>query len=255
MRRLLMILGLMATLAVPARAETTLVLAADPWCPHTCEPDSPQPGYMIELARKAFALRGVRVVYKSMPWSRAMADVRAGRIDGAVGALAGEADGLILHRHALGKQVNAFATRPDESWSFAGLDSLRGRVVGITQDYSYSPEIDSWLAGGHTQVQPLAGENALGRNLRKLAARRVDVVVEDEAVLRHTQRHSNGGVQVRIAGRMAGGDLFVAFTPKPERRGADYAEMLDQGLKDLRTSGEFQRVLAEYGLPDWNGQR
>jgi polar amino acid transport system substrate-binding protein len=233
-----------------AAQEKSVAIAADPWCPHTCSAKDVRPGYMIEVARQAFTDRGWRVTYKTAAWSRVMHDVKAGKIDGAVGALRGESAGMTLHAEPLGRQSNVFVVRADDPWTLQGLVSVKGRVVGSIKDYSYSEEIDDWLAGGHTQVQALGGENALGRNLQKLLSGRVDVVVEDEAVLLHTIKAGGLADKVRVAGRMPGGDLFIAFT-SAEHRGARMAEVLDQGIRDMRSSGQLRRILDGYGLKDW----
>ena len=230
--------------------EKTAVIAADPWCPHTCGATEARPGYMVEVARQALTSRGWTVTYKNAPWARVMRDVKAGNADGAVGALRGEAGGMVLHAEPLGRQSNVFVVRAADPWSLQGLDSLRGRKVASVKDYSYSEAIDSWLAGGHTEVQALGGENALDRNLKKLLSGRVDVVVEDEAVLLHTLRSGKLGDKLRIAGRLPGGDLYIAFTPVGGR-GGRLAESLDQGIRELRASGELGRILGGYGLKDW----
>lgn len=240
---------LLALACGSAQAETIITLAADPWCPHTCAALGGKPGTMVEIATRAFAARGITVRYKTMAWARAMVEVRAGKIDGAVGALAGEAGDLVLHAEPLGRQTNAFIARANDAWRFAGLASLEGKRIGTIQDYSYAPDIDAWLAKHAGIVHPLGGENALVRNLRKLTGGRLDVVVEDESVLAHHLKQLRPAPEIQVAGRIAGGNLFIAL-----RQGGDsarYADILDQGIRDLRASGELQRIMAAYGGKDW----
>jgi polar amino acid transport system substrate-binding protein len=234
-----------------ARAEpAVIVLAADPWCPHTCEADAPRPGYMIEIARRAFALSGLTVEYRITAWARAISDTREGRIDGVVGALASEVADLDLPQEALGHQSNLLVVRADDRWTLAGLDSLNGRTIGTVQNYGYSPQLDVWLAGHPDRVRALGGENALERNLRKLVSGRIDTVVEDEAVLALRLRNWAEAARVRVAGRVDGGDLYIAFSRR-QGRGIDLARMLDQGVRTLRASGELNAILAAYGVRDW----
>lgn len=228
----------------------TIVLAADPWCPHTCDDDAAQPGYMIEIARRAFALKGVQVTYRNAAWARVMTDVREGRLDGAVGALATEAADLALHQEPLGHQANAMAVRATDPWTFTDLNSLNGRRIGTIQDYSYSPDIDAWLTAHQSRVQALGGQNALERNLKKLTAGRIDTLIDDEAVLHYRLKSWPDAAKLRLAGRIDGGDLFIAFS-KIGNRGAELAALLDQGVRELRASGEFEKILATYGLKDW----
>lgn len=246
MLKALVLAAAVAALVRPALADTVR-LEADPWCPHTCAA-GPHPGYMVDIAREALALAGHRVEYRTVPWTRAKQDVRDGKADGAVGFLLAEAEGYGVHKVPLGRQGNAVVVRADDPFVFSGLESLRGRIIGSIQEYSYSTAIDGWLATHRAQVHALGGEDALERNLKKLLAGRVDVVVEDEAVLRGKL---GGGVdRVRIAGHMAGGDLFIAFTPA-SARGEAFANALDAGIVQLRASGRLAQILAAYGLTDW----
>ncbi|MBI5162357.1 MAG: transporter substrate-binding domain-containing protein [Magnetospirillum sp.] len=241
-----------AILLAPAvAAADTVVLLADPWCPHTCAAGSGPAGYMVDIAREALATPGHTVIYKNTAWARAMKEVKSGKADGAVGSLReeGRAAQLVVPAEPLGRQVNAFVVRADDPWVLNGLGSLKGRVVATILDYSYSPDIDGWLAARHTTVEPLGGENALERNLKKLLQRRSDVVVDDLAVLQ--RKMTSGAVAgVRVAGTLPGGDLFVALTPVGGR-GERLGKALDQGVATLRASGRLKQILAAYDVKDW----
>jgi polar amino acid transport system substrate-binding protein len=239
--------GLLAVPAVQA-AEPPVVLVADPWCPHTCDPDDGSDGYMVDIAREAFAMAGIPVVYKTLGWARAMRDVRQGRADGAVGALADEAPDLITHVVALGWQANVLIIRDDDPWVFTGLASLVGRQVGSVSSYSYSAEIDAWLAANPATVQAISGSNAAGRNLKKLLARRIDIMLDDEAVVGDAISRQGQPPAVRIAGNLPGGTLHIAFAPQ---RGRTLAAILDRNIKVLRANGRLAAILAHYGLSDW----
>jgi polar amino acid transport system substrate-binding protein len=46
-----MILWLSLLTPTGAKAADTVILTADHWCPHTCDPESGRSGYMIDIAR------------------------------------------------------------------------------------------------------------------------------------------------------------------------------------------------------------
>lgn len=227
----------------------TIVLASDPWCPHTCPADSSRPGYMVEVAYRAFALSGITVIYRTTSWNRAMSDVREGRIDGIIGTLASRAVELDLPQEGFGRNSYAFAVRDDDPWVLAGLDSLEDRTLGTVQGYSYSPALDPWMAMHRDQIQALGGENALDRNLRKLVAGRIDTVIEDEAVLTYRLKTWPDAKRIRLAGRIASGAFYIAFSRRGGR-GTDLARTFDSGVRALRASGELDRILARYGVRD-----
>lgn len=241
---------ILGVLPFQAMADSSaIVLASDPWCPHTCPEDSSQPGYMVEVARRAFALSGITVIYRVTSWNRAMSDVREGRIDGIIGTLASRAFELDLPQEGFGRNFYAFAVREDDPWTLAGLDSLGDRTLGVVQGYSYSPALDPWMARHRDQIQALGGENVLDRNLRKLVAGRIDTVIEDEAVLTYRLKTWPEAKRIRLAGRIESGALYLAFSRRGGR-GADLARAFDSGVRALRASGELGRILARYGVRD-----
>ncbi|MGE4281018.1 MAG: substrate-binding periplasmic protein [Magnetospirillum sp.] len=242
------VLGLGAT--APAQAADSVILAADYWCPHTCDPATGRSGYMIDVASEAFALSGIKTIYQVRPWATSMADIRAGLIDGVVGVLTSEAPDLPHNHKALGRQSNAFVVQADDNFILRGLDSLAGKRIATVRDYSYSPEIDSWLAGHAAQIQSQPGNRAAESNLEHLLNDEVQVVVDDEAVLRNAIIHSGLSGKVRSAGRLPGGTLHIAFSAT-RSNGKELAAALDSGIEKLRESGRLAEILAGYGLADW----
>jgi len=246
------LLAALILVVLPFRAvadSPSIVLASDPWCPHTCPADSARPGYMVEVAREAFALSGITVIYRTISWSRAMSDVLEGRIDGVLATSASRAVELDLPQEGFGRNYYAFAVRNDDPWTLAGLDSLEDRTLGIVQGYSYTPALDPWMAQHRDQIQALGGENALDRNLRKLVAGRIDTVIEDEAVLTYRLKNWPDAKRIRLAGRIESGALYIAFSRRGGR-GRDLAHRFDSGVRALRASGELDRILARYGIRD-----
>lgn len=242
-------LSLIAVLPAPAAAQTIL-LESDIWCPHSCAPDSDKPGYMIEIAQAIFAAHGQKVEYRVAPWPRAVANAVKGETDGAVGATREDSGGLLLPAQPQGVTGNAVLVRHDAPWPWTGLTALAGKRVGITKDYSYGAEIDSWLAAHPAQVESVGGETPTENNLRKLTAGRVDVVIEDIAVARYTLAQMKMDGAVRILHQDKAAPIFIAFTPA-NAKGGRYANTLAEGMGELRQSGRLNTILARYGLADW----
>lgn len=239
----------LALLSAPVSAQTVL-LESDIWCPHTCAADTAMPGYMIEVAQAIFEPYGLKVRYRVAPWPRAVANATKGETDGAVGATKDDAGSLLLPAQPQGMTGNAFLVRQESTWRWTGLASLAGKRVGVTKDYSYGPEMDAWLAANPTQVEAVGGENPTENNLRKLAAGRLDVVVEDAAVARYNLSQMKMDGAIRIGHQDKALPIYVAFTPS-DPKGAKYARLLADGMDELRKSGRLGAILAKYGLTDW----
>jgi polar amino acid transport system substrate-binding protein len=245
-----MILWLSLLTPTGAKAADTVILTADHWCPHTCDPESGRSGYMIDIAREAFALAGLKTQYQIRPWASGLSEIRAGLADGIVGTLPGEAPDLPRNQRALGQQSNAFAVRADDPFTFIDMTSLVGRRIGTVKDYSYSTDIDGWLAQHPQQVLAQAGNRAAETNLGRLLDRQVDLVLDDEAVLRDAIIRTGRTGKVRTAGRLAGGSLHISFS-LARHRANSLADTLDNGIVALRRDGRLAAILAGYGLADW----
>lgn len=255
MRQLLLHAVVLFALAVAplASAADDLVLVADEWCPYNCAPDSDRPGYMVEIAREAFAAQGITVRYEVVNWARAVIEARDGRYDGIIGAFHGDAPDFVFPSESLGVSGNAFFIRRDDDWRYAGPDSLRQRRVGIIRGYDYGG-----LTGPlqtYAILDIVGGDHALEINIRKLLLGRIDTFVEDVSVARYQMEQ----MQIQTAIRMLPGslryvDVFIAFSPA-KSASADRARHLSDMIGRMRADGRLQRIMAVYGLEDWEAVR
>lgn len=258
MRRVSLVVLAALAVAAPclaARAEV-IRLRADAWCPYNCDPGSDRPGYMIEIARAAFAAAGHTVDYRTLNWGRTIAEARAGRVDGVVGAGRTDVPDFVLPGLPLGRFVAGFAVRRGTTFAYEGPKSFEGRVLGAIVGYTYDPEIDAYLQAhlhDRARVEFTAGEGALRQNLLKLVNGRLDLVVEDVNVIRMTLRDAGLEDAVVVAGnlpREERDNLYIAFSPASPRA-ADHAALLTRGVAAMRADGRLAAILARYGLKDW----
>lgn len=243
-------LALGAEAQAPARM---LQIRADLWCPYNCDPASDRPGFMIEIARRSLAPHGVGVEYRTMPWARALLEVRAGGIDGVVGANVEDARGLVMPPRPYGRSEDVLVVRRGERFVFDGPAAFGDRRVAIVLDYAYSDTINEWLEVNRSdprRVQPASGDDALPVNLRKLMASRVDVVIEDENVAHRAIGAMGLSDRVEIVMTGESQDLFIALGRHlPDAQ--VIAGWLADGIDALRDSGELDTILSRYGMRDW----
>lgn len=241
-------------LSLAAHADT-VTLAADEWCPYNCEPGSQRPGYMVEIARIALAKAGHTLTYAVMPWSRALAESQAGRIDGVLGASRDEYESGVYPKASLGNNKVVLAMLPEKakSFSYTGVESLKTLRIGGVQNYSYDGgAIDDYLASDAAKgkVEMISGSELQSQNLRKLLAGRVDAVIDDENVLRLALADLKPVPEVAFVPLLEDGDVSIGFSAaKPDAE--SHAKLIDETLVELRASGELGKILAKYGLADW----
>lgn len=243
--------------------QETITLVADEWCPYNCAPNSEKPGYMVEIATAAFARHGIAVKYITLPWARAIEDTRTNKYTAIIGAYYNDAPDFIYPETPQGLCRFSFYVKKDDPWQFSDIASLKNRMLGAINDYSYSVALDDYITSQDTQsgrVQILSGENAIQNNIRKLLAGRIDTYVEDRQVMAYTMSdgsYDNVRDMLRDAGTLpdqddGNGVIFIAFSPQ-NPKSADYARILSDETKAMARSGEIKAILEKYGIDDFTG--
>ena len=176
-----------------------IIIAADLWCPINCDPESDAPGIMVEIAQEVFSRAGHTVEYHTMPWARAIHAARHGAVTGIIGAFKGDAPDFIFPDNELAKLSGSalFAVK-NFPWRYQGISSLQEVRLGAILHYDYGEEASAYIEEfqGSEKIDIIAGEDALERNIEKLLAGRIDVVIEAQSVFLYTAR--NMGVKDRI---------------------------------------------------------
>jgi polar amino acid transport system substrate-binding protein len=227
-------------------------LCADSWCPYNCEPDSDRPGFAVQIAQEVFGAAGYKVDYEVVNWARCVEDARNGRYDGIIGAIHTDAPDFIFPAERLAISSDGYAFRSGDTFHFTGEKSLQGRVLGVIRDYNFSGPIGAYLAAhgnDPSRIEYIAGEGALAKNLAKLVAGRVDLVLDDANVLRDAIARLGLQNQVRLDQGPNRTPTYIAFSPaSPEA--AHLAGLLDAGIASLRRSGRLAQILALYHVQD-----
>ena len=214
---------------------------------------------MIEIAQEVFSKKGLKLDYQLAPWSRAIEMVARGEAQGLVGASVSDSPDLAYHKEPIGKNISAFYTLTESKWIFKGISSLNSISLGVASGYSYSKDLDSYVhkhIGDFKHIQLAASEHALQENLERLLKKEIDSFIENQAVVDYyLLSHPEQKLAIRVAGylpeaKKSDSDLFIAFSPESEHA-KDYALILDEGIKELRKSGELDAIMAKYGLKDW----
>jgi ABC-type amino acid transport/signal transduction systems, periplasmic component/domain len=241
---------LVALLAGAAQAET-VVIRADRWYPINGDPNDPNPGFMVEIARYALEKAGHQVDYNLMPWERALVQAKNGLIDCVVGAYKNDAPNFLFPDISQGAASTAAFVKKGSAWRYTNLDALKLVNVGAIAGYSYGKEIDAFITANPERVHLLSGERALEQNIRKLLSSRIDVVLEAPAVLNAKLKEMHLTDHIEFAGSInQPQNLYVACTPR-KASSVEYVKLIGDGTRELRASGELKNILDKYGLQDW----
>ncbi|MEI8012112.1 MAG: transporter substrate-binding domain-containing protein [Candidatus Omnitrophota bacterium] len=232
----------------------TITVRADSWPPYNADPAADHPGYVVEILKAIYTPLGHTIDYQTMPWTRAVEDATAGKIDAIIGASIADAPKCVYPAEAMGAINNIFLVKKGSAWKYAGVSSLKGVKLGVIDGYSYDDgaDIDKYIASKAADVEIMTGDGSLDRNLKKLQAGRLDTVLENDIVITATLKTLGldpAGFENAGAANSSK-DLFVAFAPGNEKT-KQYAAQWDEGIKKLRASGELRKILDRYSVQDW----
>ena len=235
-----------------ASSQKTISLRSSVWCPYNCVPNSDKPGYFVEIAETIFEKAGYQVEYKTMNWARSIAGVRKGKFTGVVGAVKVDARDFVYPEIKQGVSQACFYVKKENEWRFNHMGSLSSITMATIQDYAYWKEMDEYIAANRksSNVHVTHGDAPLKRNMQKLLKGRVGTVLAHRNVMKFLVKDSGQASLIKEAGCGSRQDLYIAFSPL-EPKAKEYAKLLSDGMKELRTSGRLKTILDSYGLQDW----
>ena len=229
-------------------------LHADPWCPYNCQP-GPQPGYMIELAQKIFSKAGHRVNYQLTAWTRAKKQLTEGKISAVVGMSLSKSNASkwVFPAQNLGVEQYCFYTKHGASWRYQNIDSLSEISLGIIKSYGYGEVLDSYIKANRStdKITAISEDSGILRNLKMASLGRIDATIGNKVVVEQVIKQNSLSGQIQQSGcKKDPRPLFIVFSlvdPKAQ----EYAELLSEGIRAMRASGELQTILDKYGIADW----
>lgn len=236
-----------------AKINVPLTVRADIWCPHNCIPKSENPGYFIEVLEHIFGKENIS--YEELNWARAIQQTKLGEFDMIVGAAQDDAPDFIFPKTPLGRNTNCFYTRPDSTWTYENIGSVKALKGGlaVVKDYAYFEELNVFIKSKEAEsiIQSHHGNNVLANMLKKLEVKRVDALIENPNVINYVFKDAKE-LPIRKAGCMDTGAIYVAFSPsKNKPKSQSYADQFDREIAIMMKNGEFEKILAKYNLKPW----
>lgn len=237
-----------------AAAQQKISVYGDKWYPYNTDPQSPKPGYVVEMLRAIYGAQHLTLDYQELPWTRCVALANNGTINAGLGALKSSDKSLLYPAEPCGGCIMTIYTLAGSAWHFNGVPSLASTNLACIADYNYTPEIDAYLLqnkGDSTKVTVISGDGALTQAIHMLQKGRVGAVVEDKNVF-SAQLDTLGLKASDFSGTPAGPVVYcyIAFSPvRPDSK--TYAAMWDQGVQRMRKDGTLAALLAKYNVSDW----
>jgi polar amino acid transport system substrate-binding protein len=186
-------------------------------------------GSMLALVERAFAATGNSVQVDVLPWARAKLQLSHGKYDGLLPLWPAEVQAAnLVSSRALDYSELGFFVRADTPIQFTDLSELRGRKVGTTRGYIYPQHImDSGIVAEDGTDDLI--------NLRKLAAKRFDLVLLERRVGEHllSQNPDLAKLIVWQGSVLERTPMSIGFTPSMPGQQQNWPLLFEQGMQQL----------------------
>ncbi len=240
------------------QSSEVLIFVSDPYPPYVIDGDKDK-GYVTDATLLVFKKAGYEVKYKNVPYSRAINLIESGEYAGFLGVYPGR-ESYAYPDESLGYSKKSFFIRKGFNWKWEGVSSFDNMVFGVIKDYKLEETIIFPYIEKHkddiNRIQFTYGIDALSNNINKLIHGKIDLILGDEMVIWYTARELGIEDQIMVADvddsfkespifeslRMSVG--FHRSNPKAE----EYAVLLSNGLDQIKKTGDFEKILAKYGL-------
>lgn len=236
--------------AAEVDTDKNIIIAADIWCPVNCDPKGEELGIGVDLVKKIFEPLGYKVYYQVMPWSRALEEARAGRIDAVIGGNHTDDERLLLPKHPLQILADDVFVLKDRNLQAQKPDDLKELRLGISAGYGYSAPMTEFLQKQRLKpgfVQEVGGDITTRQNIQKLLAGRVDAVVENRAVMDYTLHKLKLDGQLKSIISITQGPIFIAFSPA-RSESKQHLQQYDEGIEKLVAIGELKAMYLRYQM-------
>lgn len=202
-------------------------------------------GIVTDIVTQVFEQAGHDLSMKYLPWERALAESKAGKINVLVGAWYSEerAQNFYMSEPFLHNRI-VFIKPKGNSFEFNGLDSLSGKKVGVIRGWAYSEEFNQ----ASNFKKPDTG--SLVNNLKKLSANRIDLTLSDEIVARYTLGNELPQMKDSFAftsNALGEKGLHIAIS-RSNPQGQALIDAFNQSLAALKADGSYGNILKNHGL-------
>ncbi len=242
------VLALTACLAVRPAAADIFSVTITEWCPYMCTGQDKR-GFTTEIVDAAFKSQGHQVVFKALPWLRALDQTRRGETDASLAPAKAEAPDFIYPKAPVSHQQMCFFTGSGQDWRYESPESLAAIRFGFLANLSL-PGIMDYIGAkrGTDRVQPIADDQFMKKNFKKIDSGRIDALIDDRNVVSYYMvREGIAQDAYRVAGCLADEPIYLGMSPKRPAKAARMIGIYERGLQAIRQSGELDRILTSYG--------
>lgn len=210
----------------------------DGWPPYA---DAQGRGLSTDIVTAAFAAAGLEVNIETKPYARVLRELDSGHLDAGynvVPQMSTEQRFIFGSVPVLTATVS-FYYPPGAVKSYQSVaDIPTGTTIASIIDYEYGDQFEAQRS--RFREYKVMRQSQI---IRMLMAGRVDMAVMYDRVVEYTLNRMDLPADTLVRGALNHtSDVYVAFSRK-NPRSAEYAELLDQGLLEIRRNGVYDQIL------------
>lgn len=216
-----------------------ITAAADPWPPFS-DPSLKNNGIISEIATAAYATQGYEVEVVFVPWARAVAGVKNASFDLLLGAWrTSEREAFMMYSNPYLNNSIKFIKKKGNDFTYAGLNSLSGKSVGVIRGYGYGDDFLSAKNFKRPEAKDFIG------NVRKLIAGRIDLTLEDEIVAKAIIAKEQPDLlnKIEFSKTDYSTNALHITSGLANAKHKQLIEAFNKGLAEIKKNGEYDRIL------------
>lgn len=204
--------------------------------------------YDTVITQEVIKLAGYKSEIKVMPWARCIAMIKSGDADVLGNVYLNEERKVFMHytEEPIFNFKQFIYVKNDSNFSFDGdLNALKPYKIGTRIGFSYGEEFDEAAKAKSLQIRSLSDTY---KNVRKLIANRVDMIVENPMNLVSDLEFANSLElmdQLKLAKPAINSQLSFIVTSQKSQFGKSLVDEVNSALLKLKASGKFEKIMSE----------
>lgn len=217
-------------------AEKKVVIANGDWAPYQGK-DLPGGGPATQIAEEAFATQGFDVEFRYMPWARGLNLTQQAQTDATMLYSYNEERGKnFLYSDPIISLDTVVFYLKDKKLHWENPEDLKGMTLGAVLEYDYGFVRED---SGYTLDR--VASNVF--NYRKLAAGRIDALLEERLVGLETARQEGLGDSITYHPKPIKSVPYHLIVSKENPRAEEIIQVFNKGLSQLKADGRLNQIL------------
>ncbi|MBF0204986.1 MAG: transporter substrate-binding domain-containing protein [Desulfamplus sp.] len=224
-------------------ANETVKMAIGDWEPYTSQTD-PKGKLLEEVVTEAFKAEGIDVQYEYFPWKRSYVNAERGQYDGTFpwNRTPEREAAFYTHKISLIKDEGVYFHLKSNPFDWNTIEDLKKYKVGVT--ISYKQEA---IYKEHGITADTVPEEAM--NFKKMLTGRIEVYQTSKAVgyatIKKLFSPEDAAKFTNHPKAVETDEFYILFSKKLPTSKA-LADKFDEGMKKIKESGLYDKILAKY---------